>query len=295
MKKLFFIVTVFYLSSFASPFGIANNISFDQLDQFTIPHEVKQQTSLPQDVSVFFSDITYDIPVLQRNNNIIAINEIKDPLEGYNRSMFSFNSFVISNIIRPIGIAYTFVLPEYARKGIHRMNDNIEMPGRLINSLLQGRVERSGIELGRFFVNTTAGVVGFYDVADSWLGMIPQTNSFGQTFAYWGIGHGCYLVLPIQGGTTLRDGIGLIGDWLADPITWIPPYTFINCISLGIKAGLELNNMTLIIDDYIRVYNASADPYYTIRTMTTVINRLKQEDQKNNGYEPVNTGDAGRK
>lgn len=292
MKKIFFIANIVLLLFSASYASIKSN---DTFDQFILSNKIKQQTAISQDVSVFFSDITYDIPEKQRSNNILAVNDVKDPLEGYNRSMFSFNSFITENIIRPLGILYTFVLPEYMRKGIHRMNDNIEMPGRLINSLLQWRIKRAGIELSRFFVNTTAGAAGFYEVAEPWMGMIPQTNSFGQTFAYWGIKHGCYFVLPIQGGTTLRDGIGLIGDWFADPITWIPPYTFINYISLGIKAGIELNDMTLIIDDYIRIYKASADPYYTLKIVAMGLNRLKQEDQKNDGYEPVKSEDIGKK
>lgn len=266
-------------------------------DQFSLPQKVKKQTSLPQEVSVYFSNVTYNLPEKEKHNNILAANEISDPLECYNRSMFSFNSFIINNIIRPAGIGYTFVVPEYARKGIHRMYNNIEMPGRFINCLLQGRFKRSGIEFCRFAVNTTAGIAGFYEVAEPYLGMIPQTNSFGQTFAYWGIGPGCYFVIPIQGGSTLRDTIGLAGDWAADPITWIPPYNVvgINYVSFGIKTGLEFNDMTLVIDDYIRVYNASADPYYTLKTMAVAINKVKQEDLKNDGYEPLATGKAERK
>ena len=293
MKKLFFIISVLLLF-FAS---YANNKNITPLDEFPIPYEVNRQTSLPQEVSIFFSNITYDIPVKQRSNNIQAANGINDPLEGYNRSMFVANYFIAGNILRPLGRVYNYILPEYARKGISRMYNNIEMPGRLINSLLQARFKRAGIELSRFFINTTAGIAGFYDIAYTWEGMIPQSNSFGQTFAYWGMGPGCYFVIPIQGGTTLRDGIGLIGDWAADQITWLPPWNFvgINFLSLGIKTGLSFNEITLVIDDYIKIYNSSADPYNTLKSATIVITRLKQEDQKTDGYHLEIKGDTDKK
>ena len=294
MKKLFFILSSIYLLSFASYSGAEDNISFDE---FTIPHEVKLQTSLPQDVSVFFSDITYNMPFAERSCNIISANETIDPLEGYNRSMFEANSFIIGNILRPLGRAYTYVIPEYGRKGIARMYNNIEVPGRLINCLLQARFKRSGIELSRFLVNTTVGAAGFYDRAHSWLEMAPQSNSFGQTFAYWGIGPGCYFVIPIQGGSTVRDAIGLIGDWLADPITWIPPWNVmgINYVSLGIKSGLSFNDMTLVMDDYVKIYNASADPYSTLKSVSIAIIRLRQQDQKTDGYKTATSVDTDRK
>ena len=293
MKKLFFIVSIIILSPFASYSGTKNDGS---LDQFTIPHEVKQQTCLPQNLSVFFSDITYEMPFTERSCNILSANEIIDPLEGYNRSMFEANSFIIGNILRPLGRVYTYIVPEYGRKGISRMYNNIEVPGRFINCLLQARFKRSGIELSRFLVNTTAGAAGFYDVAYPWLEMAPQSNSFGQTFAYWGIRPGCYFVIPIQGGTTLRDGIGLVGDWLTDPITWIPPWNVvgINFVSLGIKAGLSFNDMTLVMDDYVRMYNASADPYNTLKSISVAMIRLRQEDQKTDGYKTITSVDTDR-
>lgn len=292
MKKIFFIVIICLLS-LASYSGSENNISFDE---FTVPHEVKQQTCLPQTVSVYFSDITYDMPFAERSCNIISTNEIRDPIEGYNRSMFEFNSFVIGYVLRPLGKIYSYVMPEYGRKGISRMYNNIEVPGRLINCLLQARFKRSGIELSRFLVNTTAGAAGFYDVAYPWLEMAPQSNSFGQTFTYWGIGPGCYFVIPIQGGSTIRDAIGLIGDWLTDPITWIPPWNFgINWVSLGIKTGLSFNEMTLVMDDYVKIYKSSADPYSTLKSVAIAITRLKQQDQKTDGYKTTTNTDTDRK
>lgn len=230
--------------------------------------------------------------IKNKSLNILDSYKAEDPLEGYNRSMYAFNTVAIAYVFKPVGKMYSFVMPEYMRKGFARMADNIEMPDRLINSLLQGRWERAWIEVERFGINTSLGVAGFWDFADDHMGMLPQTNSFGMTFAYWGMGPGCYLILPIQGSTTLRDGIGLIGDYFADPLTYIPPYTFINFISLGIKGGIELNDMTLVIDDYTRMYESSKDPYETMKNMYFAMKVVTMEDLKTNGLR--NNGDTTR-
>ncbi len=223
-------------------------------------------------------------PILQNKSlNIFSRYEAPDPLEGYNRTMYEFNSAVIGYVFRPLGKMYSFVMPEYMREGFARMADNIEMPGRLINCLLQTRWERAGIELARFGANTTLGVAGFWDFADKHMDMLPQTNSFGMTFAYWGMKPGCYLILPIQGSTTLRDGIGLIGDYFADPITYIPPYTFFSFIRMGIRCGIEFNDMTLVIDDYVRIHESSKDPYETMKNLYFAMKIVTMEDLKNNG------------
>jgi phospholipid-binding lipoprotein MlaA len=231
-------------------------------------------------------DVKTDFSAVQnRPLNIFAeYYEAPDPAEGYNRVMSTFNDAIIGYVFKPIGKLYSFIIPEYGREGIARMADNIEMPGRLINSLLQARWERAGIELARFGVNTTLGVAGFWDFADDYMGMMPQTNSFGMTFAYWGIGPGCYIVLPIQGSTTLRDGIGLIFDWFADPITYIPPYgVWPNFYSWGIKFGIELNDMTLVIDEYSRIYESSRDPYMTFKDLYFAQRLIAMQDLKTNG------------
>lgn len=242
-----------------------------------------------------FSSLPADstsIPTESKSLNILDDYEAPDSIEGYNRTMYTFNSVVIDYIFKPIGKVYSWVMPEYMRKGFARMADNIEMPGRLINSLLQARWERAGIELARFGGNTTLGVAGFWDFADAHMGMLPQTNSFGMTFAYWGIGPGCYLILPIQGSTTLRDGIGLIPDWFADPLTYIPPYGIFSFVGTSIKAGIELNDMTLVIDEYTRMYDASKDPYQTMKNMYFAMKIVTMEDLKNNGLR--DDGDTAR-
>ena len=274
-----FILKTFYLvltlSCFVPPLYSSDKTSIS--NHFTISEEVSDKTALPRDINLFYeySDAFYTLPDKDQPTNIFHEPEIWDPLECYNRVAFSFNIYSAKWIIQPLALTYSFIVPEYVRKGIRRMDGNIQMPGRFINSLLQAKLERSGIELARFGINTTVGLAGFYDPANAWLDLEPRVINFGQTFSYWGIGKGFYLVLPIQGSTCFRDGVGLVGDYVTNPITWIPPYTFWNWISWGIKLGLGFNNMTLDLESYLRICQSSADPYETVKNLWAILENIR--------------------
>ena len=272
-KICFVLLLLFYLAIHLYSF---ESISISS--HFTIPHVVSDNTELNKDIKIFYEyiDAFYTLPDKQQPTNIFHDPEIWDPIECYNRVMFSFNIYTAKWIIQPLAMVYSFVIPNYVRRGIRRMDGNIQMPGRLVNSLLQAKFKRAGIEVTRFGINTTIGILGFYDSADIWFGMEPRINNFGQTFAYWGIGKGFYLVLPIQGNTCLRNGIGLVGDYFTNPITYIPPFIFWNWISWGIKLGLAFNNMTLDLEDFLRVCQSSLDPYETMKTVWAILENIKE-------------------
>ena len=246
-------------------------------EHFTVSKDISDNTRLNKDIDVFFeySDAIYTLPDSDQPTDIFRESGVWDPLEFINRIIFTFNINSANYIIHPLAMTYSFVVPEYVRMGIRRMDGNIQTPGRVVNSLLQLKFVRTGIELARFGVNSTVGILGFYDPAYTWLGMEPLVMNFGQTFAYWGIGEGFYIVLPIQGSTSLRDGVGLVGDYFTNPITWIPPYTFWNWISWGIKLFLGFNNMTLDLDNYLRICKTSLDPYETVKTAWVILEKLK--------------------
>jgi phospholipid-binding lipoprotein MlaA len=246
-------------------------------DYFSISKEVSDNIEFDKDIKVFFeySDAYYTLPGGDQPTDIFRDPEAWDPLECYNRVMFSFNIHAANWVIQPLAMTYSFIIPKYVREGIRRMDGNIQTPGRLINSLLQAKFERAGIELARFGVNTTMGILGFYDPAYTWLNIEPRIIDFGQTFAYWGIEKGFYLILPVLGSTCLRDGVGLVGDYFTNPITWIPPYTFWNWISWGIKFGLGFNNMTFDLENYLRICQSSVDPYETVKMAWTILENLK--------------------
>ncbi len=147
---------------------------------------------------------------------------IADPLEPLNRVTFTLNHGLYSIFFRPISKGYEFVIPKPVRTGIFNIFENVKFPVRLVNNTLQGNFKRVGQETGKFLVNTTVGVGGFGRPSDHIpaLADVPDADT-GQTFAKWGIGHGVYLVLPILGPSSVRDTVGLAGDYALNPVNWV--------------------------------------------------------------------------
>ena len=233
-------------------------------DYFRLPYNVSANLHKNQEIDIFFNSTESDLmlPGAGLSSNIFyRFNQEVDPLEAFNRGAFAINGFLIPYVLQPISWTLSAIIPKYGREGISRMDVNIQMPTRLINSLLQAKFEKAGIVLARFCVNTTVGIVGFYDVADPWFGLKPYNTNFGATFKYWGIGPGFYIVMPVEGSTSLRDGIGMIGDYWTNPLTYIPPYTLLNPISWGIKTFFGVNKMSLNINGFEKVYDTNYDAY----------------------------------
>lgn len=140
----------------------------------------------------------------------------RDPLQGFNRAMWGFNQGLDKVVLKPVSTVYRTVAPRPARRGISRLFANLSEPWSFINNMLQAKPKRAVRNLGRFLVNTTIGVGGLADPATK-MGIRAAPEDFGQTLARWGVNGGPYLVLPILGPSTLRDGIGSGIAQLADP------------------------------------------------------------------------------
>ncbi|MCF7789698.1 MAG: VacJ family lipoprotein [Prosthecobacter sp.] len=151
--------------------------------------------------------------------------DISDPLEKMNRGTFWVNNQLYTFILRPISKGYTLLLPRPVRKGIDNAFENVKYPVRFVNCTLQGKFKRAGQETGKFVVNTVGGVGGIFRPAESipTLANLPEEDT-AQTFAKWGIPNGPYLVLPMLGPSSLRDTVGLAGDYALNPINW--PYLY---------------------------------------------------------------------
>mgnify|MGYP000899172825 CR=1 FL=1 len=141
----------------------------------------------------------------------------QDPLEGYNRAMFSFNEGVDKAVIRPAAQAYEAVLPSPVRTGIGNVFGNLGDPWIAMNNLLQGKVADAISDVMRFLVNTTLGFAGILDIASE-AGLPKHDEDFGQTLGAWGVGEGAYVVLPFFGPRTLRDAAALPFDMLEDNV-----------------------------------------------------------------------------
>ena len=162
-------------------------------------------------------------------DDILALGEVYDPWEGYNRWMYNFNASFDRNIFIPTVNAYRWVLPEFARTGINNFFSNLGEFRNLANALLQGKFKQSGNTLGRLAVNTTIGIAGLMDPATDF-GLYEHKEDFGQTLGYWGVGPGPFLVLPILGPSTLRDAPHYLVDPIYHPI--YPPYPWLAEINI---------------------------------------------------------------
>ena len=149
----------------------------------------------------------------------------RDPWEGFNRQVFKFNDFLDRNLLKPVAKGYQWVTPDGVEHGVTNIFENLREVRTVVNGMLQWKWGTTVNSTGRFIVNSTVGVVGIFDVASGWgLEKKDGGEDFGQTLATWGVGSGPYLVLPLFGPATLRDGTGQITDSLVirnDPVSYI--------------------------------------------------------------------------
>lgn len=140
----------------------------------------------------------------------------KDPLEPFNRKMFAFNDSVDRAVLKPVAKGYQAAVPLPVRGGLDNFLNNLRDVPSAANSLLQGKIKEAAQDTGRFLVNTSIGILGFFDVA-SRIGLPRHSEDFGQTMGYWGVGPGPYLVLPLLGPSSVRDTGGLAVDLITSP------------------------------------------------------------------------------
>ena len=139
--------------------------------------------------------------------------------EGVSRAVFKFNMTLDDIILEPLAKGYN-KLPSPVRKGTGNFTSNIGTLLSIPNNILQGNLSQLGHSVGSFAINTTVGILGFLNPAEK-IGLKPHKEDVGQTLGSYGIGPGCYFVLPIFGPTTARDSIGLIADTFVDPFAHV--------------------------------------------------------------------------
>lgn len=195
-----------------------------------------------------------------------AYEEAHDPLEPTNRRIFAFNQGVDRIVIKPIAKAYVAAVPEPARRSLRNFLNNLRTPVILANDVLQAEVMRAGVTLGRFVINSTAGLGGLFDVA-SWLGLEFHDEDFGQTLAVWGVPEGPYIVLPIFGPSNPRDAIGLAADTFLDPLTYVASNNDLE-YALAIRSFVAgVDRRSTVLDTLDELERTSLDFYATIRSL----------------------------
>ena len=151
--------------------------------------------------------------------NTQKANATEECFEGLSRSIFKFNLIVDDIILEPLAKGYN-KLPKPIKSGTGNFTSNISTLLSIPNSLLQGNLKQVGHATGSFLVNSTVGILGFFNPAEK-IGLNPHKEDLGQTLGAYGLGPGCYYVLPILGPTTVRDSVGLIADTFIDPFAHV--------------------------------------------------------------------------
>lgn len=169
---------------------------------------------------LFISSLVMSMALAACASNPSTDAQQNDPWSGWNRGTQSFNDGLDKVIIKPLAQGYQWITPQFVDDGVTNFFSNINDIGVTINDFLQLKVSQGGMDAGRFLINTTAGVGGFIDVANM-LDLPKHKEDFGQTLGFWGVPSGNYLVLPIFGPSSPRDTVGLIGDALLNPLTYV--------------------------------------------------------------------------
>jgi phospholipid-binding lipoprotein MlaA len=204
---------------------------------------------------------------------------VNDPLEPMNRAIFEVNEGFQDVLLRPITKFYNTNVNLTVRQGISNFLDNLSSPVTFANDLLQGEFERALTTLGRAFINTTIGIVGFADVASEF-GIERHDEDFGQTLAVYGMGEGFYLVLPIFGPSSPRDAIGkFVIDSYLDPLGLWLNNTDRKNIEYTLAGAEGLDEYAGIVDELNQVKKTSVDYYAAVRSLY----RQKRKTEINNG------------
>lgn len=193
-------------------------------------------------------------PMLHQEDELPLIKIISDPLEGPNRVSYSVSDGILYRIVRPVGKGFRFLTPAPVRRCVDKFGDNLAFPVRLVNNLLQGKGKGAAEETGRFVVNSTVGIAGLFDPATK-MGLDAHREDFGQTFGHWGAPPGFYVFIPMIGPSSVRDGVGLVGDTLLNPATYVS----------YLSAFLHFNRFTSQIDNYEILRQSQSDPYVIVR------------------------------
>jgi len=201
-----------------------------------------------------------------------------DPLEPINRKIFVFNETFDKYFFEHVARTYRLAIPKKAKISIRNFLNNLSKPVSLINSVAQGKVDNSLATLSSFLINSTVGVFGLFDVADS-NGISYEQEDLGQTMGYYGIGSGIYLVIPFKGPSSLRDFSGWVADLTISPtgfnaLRFGQKPNFLDDeynIGSGLLSAVDARESLLNTIEEIR--KDSFDPYVTIRSAYTQ-NRL---------------------
>ena len=203
-----------------------------------------------------------------------------DPWEPMNTNIFEFNRQVDRFVLKPVAKGYNFVMPDLVQVGISNIFYNLRFAPRFLNNVFQGKLKGAGIEVGRFLINSTVGLAGFFDLAKH-VDLVTSEEDLGQTLGFYGVKPGPYLVLPLLQPFTVRDFVGYVGDMFLNPINWlVVPIIEVDgvpsviahenhltstIIQIGARVGNIINERSRNLETYQGVEEATLDLYTAVR------------------------------
>ena len=214
-------------------------------------------------------------------------NNPADPLESFNRGVYQFNDAVDKAVTKPVAQGYNAVMPVPGKVLVSNFFSNLDDVIITVNDLLQFKFTQAASDGSRFLFNTTFGVFGLFNVASR---LEKHNEDFGQTLGYWGIGSGPYIVLPILGPSTLRDGAGLYVDSRPSKLRRVSHMRTRNQLYLtkAINRRAQLLDQEKILDEaVIDRYEFIRDAYLLRRQSLVYDGNPPREryDDEENGFE----------
>ena len=184
-----------------------------------------------------------------------------NPLERVNRVTFAFNDAADKAVLTPVAKGYRAVFPGFVRTGISNFFSNLEDVWISVNDVLQGKFQEGLEDATRVIFNSTFGIAGLFDFASD-AGLAKRNEDFGQTLGWWGVASGPYIVIPLLGPSTFRDGFGLLFDGRADPV-----YLGVEDVPArnSLYAARAIGNRANLLDASSVVDRAALDRYSFVR------------------------------
>jgi phospholipid-binding lipoprotein MlaA len=194
------------------------------------------------------------------NRPATAKADPRDPLESLNRVTFAFNDAVDRAVLRPVARGYRKVAPQFVETGVTNFFHNAKYPTVIVNDLLQAKFRPAGRDSLRFLFNTTFGLAGLLDPATS-AGFERNDEDFGQTLGKWGVPPGAYVMVPLLGPYSIRDGIGSLTDEFSEPRHYLED----DSTRWELWAGEKLDRRARLLDGDI-VLDRTGDKYAFVRS-----------------------------
>lgn len=215
-----------------------------------------------------------------------------DPLEPVNRLVLDINTALDNAFIKPVAEIYRQNVPLFMRDRIRSTIDNLTEPRIFVNDLLQRRADAAGITFNRFFINTTVGVAGMFDLATQ-RGFPKQSGDFGQTLYVWGIAEGPYLVLLFFGPSNLRDAFGLGVDLFTTPPALLVTghAGLVAGLTVGAADGIDLRSRN--IENLDEIIASALDYYSHLKSITRQLRETQLREAHGLAAEPPELIDPG--